>query len=260
MRIWIPILIAAGAYLSEIFVPNRFVDVVASLLIVLWLPGAAWLEVLLNQLASRWWERLAVTVLLSAAFSVLVGLFLDVIPSGLDRRTELSAWVTLTSVGFILSNFLWWRRYAVTIGHVAETHEHSSQRSVFSSVSKAGGERKWAVASGLATLALLTVAVGWSLISANHANSANPITAISVIPTSGNEIEVLATTTDASSKPYTIVLISGASGRQVIRAHIRIGVPWVHVVAAPTFPFRAQLWKSGSGGRVLLSQIKLVGE
>jgi hypothetical protein len=257
---WIRILIAVGAFTCVIFVSNRLADVVAGCLIVLWLPGAAWLEVLLDRFASRWWEQLAVTVLLSAAISILIGLVLDLVPAGLDRRTEFTGWLTVTAAGLILSGFLSWRRRGATSDDATEARDHSSRISALSSISRAVGERKWALASGLATLALFAGAVGASLISSDHANSVNPITTLSAMPVGGHSVEVLVTSTDAPSEPYTIVLIDGASSPQVLRADIRTGKPWVHVVDAPTFPFRAQLWQSGSGGRVLLRQIRLVGK
>lgn len=260
MRMWIRILTAVGAYVCVVFAPNRLADVVAGSLIVLWLPGAAWSEVLLDRRASRWWEQLAVTVLLSAAVSILIGLVLDLAPAGLDRRTELTAWLTVTAAGLILSGFLSSRRRVATSDDVGEVQDHSSRSTFLSSISRAVGERKWALASGLATFALFAGAVGSSLISSHHASSVNPITTLSAMPVAGHGVEVLAASTDASSKPYIIVLIGSASPRQVLRADIRTGKPWVHVVAAPTFPFRAQLWQSGSGGLILLRQIRLVGE
>jgi hypothetical protein len=260
MRLWIRILIAVGAYICVVFVPNRLADLVAGCLIVLWLPGAAWSEVLLDRRASRWWEQLAATVLLSAALGILIGLVLDLVPAGLDRRTELTAWLTVTAAGLILSGFLSPRRRVATSDDAAEAQDHSSRSTVLSSISRAVGERRWALASGLATFALFAVAVGSSLISSHHASSVNPILTISAMPVAEHGVEVLATSTDASSKPYIIVLTGSASPRQVLRADIRTGKPWVHVVAAPTFPFRAQLWQSGSGGPVLLRQIRLVSE
>lgn len=260
LRIWIRILIAVGAYVCVVFVPNRFVDVVAGCLIALWLPGAAWSEVLLDRLASRWWEQLAVTVLLSAAVSIVIGLVLDLVPAGLDRKTEFTGWLAVTAAGLILSALLSVRRRGATSNQAIEARDPSHRSSVLSPISRAVGERKWALASGLATLALFVGAVGSSLISSHHASSVNPITTLSAMPVAGHGVEVLATTTDASSKTYTIVLIGDASSRQVLRADIRAGKPWVHVVDAPTFPLRAQLWQSGSGGRVLLRQIRLVGE
>jgi hypothetical protein len=259
MRMWIRILIAVGAYVCVVFVPNRIADVVAGCLIVLWLPGAAWSEVLLHRLTSRWWERLAVTVPLSAAFSILIGLVLDLGPAGLDRRTEFTGWLSVTAAGLILSGFLSWRRRGATSDDAAEARDDSSRSSVLSSILRAVGERKWALASGLATIALFAGAVGSSLTSSHHASSENPITTLSAVTVAGHSVEVLATSTDASSKSYIIVLIGSAS-RQVLRANIRTGKPWVHIVEAPTFPFRAQLWQSGSGRRVLLRQIRLVGE
>jgi len=260
MQMWIRILIAVGAYICVVMVPNRLTDVVAGCLIVLWLPGAAWSEVLLDRRASRWWEQLAVTVLLSAALSILIGLVLDLVPAGLDRRSELTAWLSVTAAGLILSGFLSRRRCVATSDDASEAQDHSSRRTFLSSISRAAGERRWALASGLATFALIAGAVGSSLIGSHHASSVNPIMTLSAMPVAGHGVEVVATTTDASSKPYTIVLIGGASSRQVLRTDIRTDKPWVHVVAAPTYPFRAQLWQSGSGGRVLLRQIRLVGE
>lgn len=260
IRMWIRILIAVGAYVCVVFVPNRLADVVAGCLIVLWLPGTAWLEVLLDHPASRWWEQLAVTVLLSAAISILIGLVLDLVPTGLDRKTEFTGWLTVTAVGLILSGLLSSQRRGATSDQATEAQDPSSRSGVLSSISRAVGERKWALASGLATVALFAGAVGSSLISSHRTSSVNPITTLSAMPVAGHGVEVLATSTDASSKPYTIMLIGGASSRQVIRADIRTGKPWVHVVEAPTFPFRAQLWQSGSGGPVLLRQIRLVGE
>src|ERR1035437_4285796 len=123
MRIWIRILIAVGAYICVVFVPNRRADVVAGCLIVLWLPGAAWLEVLLDRLASRWWEQLAVTVLLSAAISIIIGLVLDLVPAGLDRKTEFTSWLTVTAAGLILSGFLSSRRHGATRDEAAEARD-----------------------------------------------------------------------------------------------------------------------------------------
>jgi hypothetical protein len=260
MQMWIRILIAVGAYICVVIVPNRLADVVAGCLIVLWLPGAAWSEVLLDRRASRWWEQLAVTVLLSAALSILIGLVLDLVPAGLDRRTELTAWLTVTAAGLMLSGFLSRRRCVATSDDAAEAQDHSSRSTLLSSISRAVGERRWALASGLATLALFAGAVGSSLISSHHANSVNPILTLSAIPAAEHGVEILATSTDASSKPYIIVLTGSASPSQAFRTDIRTGKPWVHAVVAPTFPFRAELWQWGSGGPVLLRQIRLVGK
>jgi len=225
MRVQIQILIAVGAYICVVFVPNRLADVVAGCLIVLWLPGAAWLEVLLDRLASRWWERLAVTVLLSAAISILIGLALNLVPAGLDRRTEFTGWLSVTAAGLILSGFLSSRRRDTPSDEASEARDRSSRSSVLSSISSAVDERKWALASGLATLALFAGAVGSSLISSHHASSVSSITTHSAIPVAGHGVGISATSTDALSKLYTIVLFGGASSRQVLRADIRTRKP-----------------------------------
>jgi len=260
MRMGIRILIAVGAFICVALVPNRFVDVVAGCLIVFWLPGEAWSDVLLDRRDSRWWEQLAATVLLSAAISILIGLVLDLVPAGLNRRTEFVAWLSVTAVGLIVSGLLSRSRPVATTDDTAEARDDSSPSAVLSTISRAVAERKWALASGLATFALFALAVGSSLISSHHASSVNQISTISAKPISGHGVEVLATSTDSSSKAYTIVLTGGSSPRQVLRVEIRADKPWVQVVAAPTFPFLAQLWQSGSGGPVLLSQIRLVSE
>jgi hypothetical protein len=259
MRMWIRILIATGAYICVVFVTNRLADVVAGCLIVLWLPGAVWFEFFLDRLASRWWEQLAVTVLLSASISILIGLVLDLLPTGLDRKTEFIGWLSVTAAGLIPSGFLSSRRRSAVSDDADKAPDHSSHSGLLSSISRSAGERKWALASGLATFALFAGAVSLSLISSRHASSENPITTLSAMPMKGPGVEVVATSTNASSEPYIIVLIGGASSRQVLRADIRAAKPWVHVVEAPTFPFRAQLWQSRSGKRVLVRQIRLVG-